>query len=162
MILQMNRVKIVAKEHPVHPVPQHAKPATKESLMVKVVVLVTIVWKKRFKIKTQNQVPRALLVPQDGNNQTKVLIPASVSIGKHQAVAKTLNTWMTPQPMPPSGNVNPAPRVVIALVQSLGHIFHPNLGGGPSQRKKETPSTNTKSLRNVCLHPPVWVVWILC
>ena len=41
--LQTHCVKIAQLEHPAHPVPQHAKPATKESLMVKVVVLVTIV-----------------------------------------------------------------------------------------------------------------------
>jgi hypothetical protein len=39
----MNRVKIALLEHPAHPVPPHAKPATKASLMTKVVVLVKIV-----------------------------------------------------------------------------------------------------------------------
>ena len=39
----MNRVKIALLEHPAHPVPQHAKPATKASLMTKVVKLVAIV-----------------------------------------------------------------------------------------------------------------------
>jgi hypothetical protein len=38
----MNRVKIVLLEHPAHPVPHRAKPATKESLMKKVVVRVAI------------------------------------------------------------------------------------------------------------------------
>ena len=88
----MNHAKIALVEHPAHPVPQHAKPATKENSMTKVVVLVKIVSKKRFKIKTQNQVRRALLVPQDGNNQTKVPPPASVSIGKPWQIAKTPNT----------------------------------------------------------------------
>ena len=39
----MNRVKIVPLEHPAHPVPQHVKPATKESLTTTTVVLVAIV-----------------------------------------------------------------------------------------------------------------------
>jgi hypothetical protein len=39
----MNRVKIALLEHPAHPVPQHAKLATKASLMTKKVVLVNIV-----------------------------------------------------------------------------------------------------------------------
>ena len=39
----MNHVKIALLEHPAHPVPPHAKPATKASLMTKVVVLVKIV-----------------------------------------------------------------------------------------------------------------------
>ena len=39
----MNRVKIALVEHPAHPVPPHAKPATKASLMTKVVVLVKLV-----------------------------------------------------------------------------------------------------------------------
>ena len=87
----MNRVKIARLEHPAHPVPPPAKPATKASLTTTTVELVEIAWKKRFKIKIQNQVRRALLVPQDGNNQTKVPPPASVSIGKPRQVAKTLN-----------------------------------------------------------------------
>ena len=88
----MNRVKIARLEHPAHPVPPPAKPATKASLTTTTVVLVKIASKKRFKIKIQNQVRRALLVPQDGNNQTKVPPPASVSIGKPRQVAKTPNT----------------------------------------------------------------------
>ena len=43
IILQIQRVRIAQLEHPAHPVPQHAKLATKESLMVNVVVLVEIV-----------------------------------------------------------------------------------------------------------------------
>jgi hypothetical protein len=39
----MNRVKIAQLEHPVHPVPHRAKPATEESLTEKVVVRVAIV-----------------------------------------------------------------------------------------------------------------------
>ena len=39
----MNRAKIALLEHPAHPVPQHAKPATKASSMTKMVVLVKIV-----------------------------------------------------------------------------------------------------------------------
>ena len=85
----MDRVKIVALEHPAHPVPQHAKPATKESLMPKVVVLVKIVSKKRFKIKVA--VHRALLVLPGGNNQTTVPPLASVLIGKQPTVVKTPN-----------------------------------------------------------------------
>jgi hypothetical protein len=39
----MNCVKIALVEHPAHPVPHRAKPATEESLTVKVVVRVAIV-----------------------------------------------------------------------------------------------------------------------
>jgi hypothetical protein len=39
----MNRVKIVPLEHPAHPVPQHAKLATKESSTITTAVLVAIV-----------------------------------------------------------------------------------------------------------------------
>ena len=39
----MNRVKIALLEHPAHPVPRHAKPATQASLTTKTVVLVAIV-----------------------------------------------------------------------------------------------------------------------
>ena len=39
----MNRAKIALVEHPAHPVPQHAKPATKESLTTTTVVLAAIV-----------------------------------------------------------------------------------------------------------------------
>ena len=44
MIHPMNRVKIALLEHPAHPVPQHAKPATKESSTTKPVVLAAIVY----------------------------------------------------------------------------------------------------------------------
>ena len=73
---QMNPVKIVHLEHQVHPVPYHAKPATKESLIVKMVVLVAIVWKKRFKIKVL--VHCARIAQRDGCSQTKVHPPVSV------------------------------------------------------------------------------------
>jgi len=63
-------VKIAQREHPAHPVPQHAKPATKASLTTTTVVHVKIAWKTRFKIRIQYQVRRALLAPQDGNSQT--------------------------------------------------------------------------------------------
>jgi len=39
----MNRAKIALLEHPAHPVPPHAKPATKESLTISTAVLVAIV-----------------------------------------------------------------------------------------------------------------------
>ena len=39
----MNHVKIALLEHPAHPVPQHAKPATKESSTISKVVVATIV-----------------------------------------------------------------------------------------------------------------------
>jgi hypothetical protein len=87
----MSHVKIALLEHPAHPVPPPAKPATKASLTTTTVVLVKIASKKRFKIKIQSRVRRALLVPPDGNNQTKVPRPASVSIGKPWQVAKTWN-----------------------------------------------------------------------
>jgi hypothetical protein len=74
----MSPVHNVPLEHPAHPVPQHAKPATKESLTTKWVVLVAIVYKKHFKIKTQTQVYRAFLVRQDGSNTSLVRQPASV------------------------------------------------------------------------------------
>ena len=85
----IKRVKIVPLEHPAHPVPPHAKPATKESLTTTTVVVAVIVWKKHFKIKVP--VHHALLVPPDGNNPTKVPPLASVSIGKPWQVAKTPN-----------------------------------------------------------------------
>ena len=85
----MNGVKIAQWEHPAHPVPQHAKPATKESLTTTTVVVAVIVWKKHFKIKVP--VHRAESVRQDGNSPTKDHPPASVSIGKPRQVAKTRN-----------------------------------------------------------------------
>jgi hypothetical protein len=85
----MNFAKIVPLEHQVHPVPQHAKPATKESLMVKVVVLAAIVYSKPFKIKVPEH--RARIAQRDGNSPTKVPLPVSVWIGKHPAVAQTRN-----------------------------------------------------------------------
>jgi hypothetical protein len=60
-------------EHPVHPVPYRAKPATKESLMVKAVVLVAIVWNKCFKIKVL--VLHARSAQRDGCNPFKVPLP---------------------------------------------------------------------------------------
>jgi len=70
---QTNRVKIAQLEHQVHPVPYRAKPATKERLMVKVVVLVAIVWNKRFKIKVPKHI--VLLAQRVGYNQSKVPLP---------------------------------------------------------------------------------------
>ena len=72
----MDLVHNVSLEHPAHPVPPHAKPATKESLTTKTVKLAATVWQKRFKIKVP--VHRALLVLEDGNNPTQVPLPASV------------------------------------------------------------------------------------
>jgi predicted Zn-dependent protease len=72
----MNHVKIAQLEHQAHPVPHRAKPAIKESLMVKVVVRVEIVWNKCFKTKVL--VHCARIAQQDGCNQTKVPLPVSV------------------------------------------------------------------------------------
>ena len=82
-------VKTAQREHPAHPVPQHAKPATKESLTTTTVVVAVIVWKKHFKIKVP--VHRAKAAPPDGNNPTKVPPLALVSIGNQPTVAKTPN-----------------------------------------------------------------------
>ena len=54
----------------------NVKRATKENLVSMKAAIVKIVQKKRFKIKVP--VHRALLVPQDGNNPTKVPLPVSV------------------------------------------------------------------------------------
>ena len=68
----MNHVNIAPLEHPAHPAPQHAKPATKESSMTKMAPPAKSAEKVPFKIKTPFQVQHASIVQQDGSNQKKV------------------------------------------------------------------------------------------
>ena len=61
----MNHVKIALLEHPAHPVPPHAKLATKASLVTKMAPFAKSAQQVPFKIKTPCQVPFARRAQQD-------------------------------------------------------------------------------------------------
>jgi len=61
----MHRVKIALLEHPAHPVPPHAKLATKASSVAKMAPPAKSAQQVPFKIKTPYQVPFAKRAQQD-------------------------------------------------------------------------------------------------
>ena len=86
---QTNNAKIASLERQAQKELPNVNRATKESSTTTMVVLVTIVWKKR--IKTKVPVKYAVHAPLDGSNPTKVHRLAAVSIGKPWKVAKRVN-----------------------------------------------------------------------
>jgi len=146
----MHLAQVAPLANQVHPVPQHVRPATRESLATNPGTLAKNVPSKPFKIKTPNPVRVAKPAPVGSPTKSKEPAFAKTKDSKKPPIAKKKHTSMTLRSTKTIGIVCRAPLVRPAVETSIGPVCKRNLVG-------QDATTPMLLLHGVLFQRLVWV-----